>query len=347
MRSVETRFITEFNISAYSNQLTLSPLNIFYQEPNPDRWVKYDRYPRKIVRSLIRGKQRPGGVAMVAINLMKGLDKLGVPYRLNDFKHIQRYPNEIACIVGKPQVLFDREWKNPVLFGAGVYSHPVECPNLFTKYPNVKRILVPGDWVKNMFEPYYHEKVTAWPVGIDTDEWSANIKEKPTFDFLIYDKVRWEHDKYESELITPICQTLDKNSLSYQFIRYGRYEPHNLLEKLKHARAAIFLCEHETQGLAYQQILATNTPILAWDRGGYWQDPSYFPEIKYGAVSSVPYWDHRCGIKFPTIEEFEFSLYMFLNRLSSFDPRAYVLENLTLEKCAQDYIDIHNLVARN
>src|SRR6202012_2736107 len=105
-------------------------------------------------------------------------------------------PDEVACIIGKPQVLFDRKWENPVLFGAGIYSHAVECPDLFTKYPNVKKILVPGEWMRKMFEPYYHDNVLAWPVGIDTDRWSPGIKEEPKYDFLIYDKVRWEHDKY-------------------------------------------------------------------------------------------------------------------------------------------------------
>lgn len=323
----------------------MNPLNLFYSEPNPDRWFKYDRYPRKVIRRIFRGKQRPGGVAMVAINLMKGFDKLGIPYRLNDYKYIRKHPKEIACIIGKPQVLFNNKWENPVLFGAGIYSHPVDCPDLFTKYPNVKNILVPGEWIRKMFESYYHDTVLAWPVGIDTSRWSPEVKGEPKFDFLIYDKVRWEHDKYQAELIEPICKILDKRSLSYQFIRYGSYEPNELVEKLKHCKSVIFLCEHETQGLAYQQILATNTPILAWDRGGYWQDPSYYPEIKYGPVSSVPYWDETCGIKFKDVNDFGAQLDEFTNNYDSFHPRSYIEANLTLEKCAEAYLDIYNRVS--
>jgi len=323
----------------------VNTLNLFYEEPDPDRWVRYDRYLRRIIRRVVRGRQRPGGIAMVAFNLMKGLDKLGVRYRLNDYKYINKHPEEIACIIGKPNVLFEREWKNPILFGAGVYSHPVECPDLLVKYPNIKKILVAGEWMHNMFEPYYHDKTVAWPVGIDTDKWSADIKAQPKVDFLIYDKVRWEHDKYQAELIDPVCRILDSHSLSYQFIKYGSYEPGELMEKLRHAKNVIFLCEHETQGLAYQQILATNTPILAWDRGGYWQDPYYYPKIKYASVSSVPYWDDRCGIKFSGIEEFENKLKTFLSKTGNFNPRSYILENLTLEKCAQAYLDIYQRVA--
>ena len=323
---------------------TIKPLNLFYQEPDPDRWFKYDRYPRKIIRRLFRGKQRPGGVAMVAINLMKGLDKLGIPYRLNDFRYIKKNPEEIACIIGKPQVLFERQWANPILFGAGIYSHPVNCPDLFIKYPNIKKVLVPGEWMRKMFEPYYHERVLAWPVGIDAELWSPNIKAQSRFDFLIYNKVRWQNDKYQKELIEPICRKLDEHSLSYQFISYGSYKPNELVEKIKYSKAVLFLCKHETQGLAYQQILATNTPILAWDRGGYWKDPSYYPEIKFEPVSSVPYWDERCGLKFKDVEDFGEGLTNFIKKMPFFEPRKYILENLTLEKCAEDYLRIYNQI---
>lgn len=321
------------------------PINLFYQEPDPDRWFKYDRYPRRVLRKLIRGKQRPGGVAMVAINLMKGLDKLNIAYRLNDFKYIKKHPEEIACIIGKPHILFERTWENPILFGAGVYSHPVDCPDLFDKLPNIRKILVPGEWIKDMYEPFYPHKVFAWPVGIDTELWTVNIKKEPGFDFLIYDKVRWKHSKYQKELIDPICGALDKYALTYQFIRYGHYEPAELLTKIQHSKAVIFLCEHETQGLAYQQILATNTPILAWDRGGYWQDPSYYPAIQYGPVSSVPYWDDRCGLKFSGVEDFVDKLYQFLDQKDTLmNPREYILEKLTLEKCAEQYLKVYQQV---
>ncbi|MDO3627490.1 hypothetical protein [Mucilaginibacter sp. BT774] len=320
-------------------------MNLFYLEPDPDRWFKYDRYPRKLIRRILRGKERPGGVAMVAINLMKGLDLLGVPYRLNDFKYIRNHPEEIACIIGKPHVLFNHEWRNPTIFGAGVYSHPADCPELLSKYPNVKRILVPGEWIRDMFEPYYHEKVVAWPVGIDTDDWSGSIKGVPEVDFLIYDKVRWDHEKYQKTLIDPICRTLEENAQSYEFIKYGSYKPNQLKNMLRGAKAVIFLCEHETQGLAYQQILATGTPILAWERGGYWQDPSYYPGIKYQPVSAVPYWDDRCGMKFTGTADFPKQLKTFLSQISLFNPRSYITENLTLEKCARSYLDIYHLVA--
>ena len=283
----------------------------------------------------------------IAINLMRGLDKIGVPYRFNDYQYINKHPEEIACIIGKPHLLFDRKWKNPVILGAGIYSHPMECPDLFERYPMVKRFLVPGEWMREMCAPAYGDKVLAWPVGIDTEAWKPHPGEKP-FDFLIYDKIRWEHDRYDEELIRPITQLLTVHGLSHQTIKYGSYTHEELQTKLQTSKAVLFLCEHETQGLAYQQILATNTPILAWDRGGYWQDPYYYPDkVKYQPVSSVPYWDERCGVKFTGLADFEVALTQFQSNINLFEPRKYILENLTLEKCAEKYVNIVNDVKNN
>jgi hypothetical protein len=321
----------------------LKPLNLFYEEPDPDRWIKFDRYLRKLIRRLVRGKQRPGGQMMVAINLMKGLDSLGIPYRFNDYRYARKNPDELIGVIGKPHLIFEKKFKNPILFGASVYSHPVDCPNIFTDYPNLQKILVPGPWIKKKFDKCYgSEQVIAWPVGIDTHIWNNKIKVQPEIDFLIYDKVRWEHNKYEEELIQPIIETLKSKKLSHDVIRYGSYEPKELLEKVAKSKAIIFLCEHETQGIAYQQILATNTPILAWDRGGYWQDPKYYPnKVRFEPVSSVPYWDERCGEKFKQFDDFESTLNNFLLKLNAYEPQNYIQENLTLERCAKKYFEIY------
>lgn len=194
--------------------------------------------------------------------------------------------------------------------------------------------------MRNMCQPYYGDKVIAWPVGIDTVQWTPSDSTK-TFDFLIYDKIRWDKEQMKRELVEPITTVLTEHHYSFRFIRYGNYTHAELQEKLKASKAVIFLCEHETQGSAYQQILATGTPILAWDRGGYWQDPAYYPDrVKFQPVSSVPYWDERCGVKFSTAADFEEKLATFTNQLLDFRPRDYLLENLTLEKCAEKYLAI-------
>lgn len=320
-------------------------LNIFYEEPDPDRWFKYDHYLRRIIRRIIRGKARPGGVKMVALELMRGLDKIDIPYRFNDYHYARKHPNELIGVIGKPQLIFEKRFKNPILFGAGVFSHPIEAPDLFTKYPNVKKILVPGEWMREMFEPFYGDKVITWPVGINTEKWNPNIKTEPfTIDFLIYEKILWDKESKYNSVLEPIIKILSEQNFTFEIVHYGNYTHDELQDKLSRSKATIFLGEHETQGLAYQQILATNTPILAWDKGEYWLDPSYFPNrVKFKHVSSVPYWDERCGLKFNSIEYFPNALNNFNIKLAKdeFHPREYILENLTLEICAKKYLEIY------
>ena len=314
-------------------------INLFYEQPDNDRWLPLDRYPRRLIRRVVRGKRRPGGHDLVFLNLRQGLDRLGIRYRVNDYRHLRRHHGEVACVIGKPHVLEKVPSKTPVLFGAAQFSHPDEQPGFFARHQNIRKILVPGEWVRKMWEPYFGSRVSAWPVGIDTHHWIPETGEAKSVDFILYDKVRWEHNRFELELINPIVERLRDDGLTFHVFRYGAYEESEFHTHLKRARAMIFLCEHETQGIAYQQALASGVPILAWDRGGFWRDPNFYPRvIEFGPVSSVPYWDERCGIRFESAPDFASSLANFLQQRDSFDPRAYILENLTLEKCAARYL---------
>jgi hypothetical protein len=316
-------------------------LNLFYQEPDPDRWFPLDRYPRRVIRRLVRGKPQPGGQTRVFLNLCAGLDQIGIDYRVNDFYYAKRNPRELACIIGKPQVLDSIPWRNPILFGAAVFSHPLDDPNLLHRLA-VRRVLVPGGWMRRMCEPYWGNKVAAWPVGIDTEAWGLTDASLKTVDFLLYDKVRWNHNVFDTSLIQPIRDQLTERKMTFREIRYGSYREAEFHQLLKQCRAMIFLCEHETQGIAYQQALASGVPILAWDRGGFWQDPAYYPHaVQFQPVSSVPYWDERCGTKFTHADEFPSCLSEFWETYlrGGFDPRSFVLDNLTLKQCASSYLE--------
>ena len=295
------------------------------------------------MRRLVRGPAPVSGHQRVLLNLCKGLDLLGVPYRLNDYGHARAHPRETVGIIGKPCVLDEVEWRNPILFGASLFAHSLDDPDLLTRRP-VKKVLVPGEWMRKMCEPHYGERVVSWPVGIDTAEWTPPIV--PPMDgrrgFLLYDKIRWEHDRYEISLIGPIRTALKERGLLVSELRYGFYKEHDFRKLLDRCRAMVFLCEHETQGIAYQQALACGVPILALDDGGFWRDPGFYPHrVQFAPVSSVPYWDERCGVKFRGIEEFDTRLDEFLGKLNGgeFAPRDYILENLTLEQCARRYVE--------
>lgn len=315
-------------------------LNLFYREPDEDRWLPLDRYPRRLVRRILRGPRRPGGQERVFLNLCAGLDRLRIPYRKNDLLHARRHPDELCCILGKRHVLDTFPLSNPLMVGPSCHDHPIDAPDL-TRRPSVRRILVPGEWMRRMCEPFWGTHVHSWPVGIDTDHWAPPPSSPKTVDFILYNKIRWDHAEREASLLAPIRATLQERGLTFTEIKYGHYQPDQFRSLLASARAMVFVCEHETQGIAYQEALASGVPLLAWDHGGEWLDPTYHPHrVRFGPVSSVPYWDSACGEKFTDAAAFPGALDRFWNTLPSgaYRPRDYIIAHLGLESAARAFL---------
>src|SRR5713226_3237068 len=199
-------------------------LNLFYEEPpTADRWLPGDRYPRSIARRMFRGRAQPGGQMRVFLSLRAGLDRIKVPYRVNDYRYAATHTDEVVGIIGKPHLLNKVEWRNHIVFGAAVYSHPSDDPDLLRRLA-IRKVLVPGEWMREMCAPAWGDAVRAWPVGIDTDRWSPNPSQTKDIDILLYDKVRWEHERYEAALISVIKRALVDQGLTMEVIRYGFYQ---------------------------------------------------------------------------------------------------------------------------
>jgi hypothetical protein len=319
-----------------------SPLHLFYEEPDPDRWFLGDRYPRRLVRHLLRGKEEPGGVKRWFLNLQAGLDQLGVVYRLNDYRSLRRHPGAVACVIGKHHVINKIPDGHPIVYGPGIAAHPYDSD--FWDRKDIAKIIISCQWFKEMYERDLPRPIptAVWPAGVETHLWTPT-PDRPHNSILVYDKVRWRRDEYEVNLINPIIRCLRNRGYNVTHLRYGYYREENFKKLLQTSSAMVFLCEHETQGFAYLQALSCGVPILAWDRGGPWQDPSMFPlRVNYGPVTSVPYFDPQCGIKFSGIHDFDSALNSFINGVSSriFQPRDYVLKNFNLSTRAQEYLDL-------
>lgn len=316
----------------------------FVREPERDRWVAGDRFVRPLIRRIVRGPSRPGGIDKVFINLCLGLDRLGIPYEVNlPFDRLR--DDDRLGVVGRTRLAlqgYDRP--NPIVGGVALMTHPSEWPTLCEEYP-IAAYLQHSEWCRVCYVPYYGDRCRIWPVGIDTHFWAPADLGKKRFDFLIYDKIRWQRETLVPQLLDAIKLDLTSRNLTFMEIRYGHYKEEQYKDALETCRSMIFLCEHESQGLAYQECLASGVPIIAWDQG-WCLDPNRYswgqPELP---ATSVPYFDERCGVRFSGIEEFPERLTEFLDRRIVLAPRDYVLDNLTLEKCSSHYLQILDDVA--
>lgn len=317
------------------------PLYLFYDQPDEDRWFKGDRYPRAIIRRIIRGPYQPGGMMRWFLNLRAGLDQLGVDYRVNDYRGLRRRPGAWAHVVGQSLVIPRIPPGHPIIHGPAIADHPVDVD--FYGRADIRLLLISCEWFKRMYERDlpHPVRMAVWPAGIDTDRWTPPAALSPGLQVLVYDKIRWRHDEYQRSLLDPILTALRNAGASIHYLRYGAYKEQDYCALLQQVHAMVFLCEHETQGFAYLQALSSGVPILAWDRGGMWQDPRLYPQrVKFEPVESVPYFDARCGLKFKDLPAFEQQLEGFLERVRSrhYRPRDYVVENLTLAGQARSYL---------
>ena len=312
---------------------------LFYREHERDKYFKYDRYLKRIVRpfyNLTHHSRKLTGFAVSFDLMMRALVKAGWTVRVNDRGLARKNPEYPVGLVGYPCLIDGWNLPNPAILGPSLYDHPLLAPRLMEDL-RFRKYLLLAPWMYDMFHSVYGDACARWFAGIDTDEWIDTNHCEKDIDFLIYDKIRWNRDELTATLLRPIQGFLHRAGLRSYTVRYHSHDHVTYRRLLQRSRAMIFLCEHETQGLAYQEALASNVPILAWDNG-FWLDPTWkrFSIDKIPA-SSVPFFSADCGDTFRDITQFESAFSSFASRLSSFKPRKFVIESLSMKESAAIY----------
>lgn len=317
----------------------------FKKPPNKDRYIYGDRFILSIFRHILRGK-KTSGVEKVFTNLCKSFDEIGISYRKNsDFAKIKSTDQIIVFGIGK-HALEGYKQPNRLIAGIALMNHPLEWPNITTEYP-IAKYLQHSDWAKDIYTPYFGEKIAdTWFSGIDTNLWKPLEKNKKT-EILIYNKIRWDSSFWDENLRHPILDFLIENTISFKEIVYGSYKESDYQALLGECKGMIFLCEHESQGFACCEAMASGVPILAWNQG-YCLDPNFinWNDGKPLPATSIPFFDSRCGSSFIDFKDFEGKITKFLKGLNenTYNPREYILENLTLAKSGERMIEIINEV---
>jgi hypothetical protein len=320
---------------------------LFFSDFEKDRFFKNDRYLKRIVRPLYGAlfkKPTVTGYFVWLQLLVQALEQSGVEVKVNDYAAAKRDPGKPVGLVGYPHLLDTWDLPNPALLGPSLYSHPLQAPRLMED-ARFRLYILTCDWMEKLFVPYYGaERCVMWNAGIDTERWADTRGLEKDIDVLIYDKVRWNRETLEESLVQPILERLARENLRSHRIRYGNYNYAMFRDLLKRSRAMLFLCEHETQGMAYQEAMACNVPILAWENG-YWLDPDAGNYAEPVVATSVPYFSDECGARFAGAQDFEAAFTRFWEGLAGYQPRRYVQETLSFERSAGTYLRHYEALA--
>jgi hypothetical protein len=315
---------------------------LFFEDVESGDWRRHFRRGARRVLHAARGAQRMSGFEVAFGSLVESVRREGWVPIVNDYALARANPDYPVIAGGYPHILDNWTLPNPVVLGPGLFDHPSQRPNLFDD-PRFRSYIVPCEWVRELFAPRYGDRCVLWYAGIDADHWRDASTHEKDIDFLVYDKIRWARERYVPEILEPVLAELAKTGLRVEVVRYGKYERENYRNQLERAKSMVFICEHETQGLAYQEAMAMNVPILAWDNG-FWLDPQRF---QYSDVpvpgSSVPFFGPECGERFVDAVAFPGVLETFRGRLdrSEFNPRNYVERVLSFEESGNLFLKMY------
>ena len=272
------------------------------------------------------------GPKKVVYNLIASLEQEGIPYAVNEEKYKNNFLVQYdwtghvkhsnltleTCVIG-PQV-----W---------VFDNHVEE---LQKNPHYyKSIIAPSQWVKDLFVnkfSYPEDKVAVWPVGVELPD----IQREEKYDCLVYFKRR------NSRELETVISFLDSKQLTYNILEYGSYEPEQVNELASQSKFCFLLNGTESQGIAVQEIMACGTPLFVWDVEE-WLDQGEQYRVP---ATSVPFWSDECGEIFvesdPLFDDviMEETFNRFYSKLSEYNPRKYVEENLSYKQSVKTLMEI-------
>ena len=328
-----------------SQQLILGDtVLLFFGESHVAARIPRRQYPRQAAARLRRrllGQPTTTGFHVWRDLLVTALKRRGFVVRMNDYALARRNPVQPVGILGYPGILQGWDLPNPAVLGPGLYDHPLMAPRLMEDQRFFSYVLT-CDWMREEFRKVYPDaKCALWNAGIDTEYWRDLSGEQKTVDVLIYDKIRWDRDTVGAELLATVESTIDARGLTRSSIRYGKYDYRAYKRALASTRALVFLCEHETQGMAYQEALASGVPVIAWVPG-VWKDPNAqrFSDAPI-STTSVPYFDERCGTTFRNAGSFPEEFRRFWHSMAAYQPRDFVHDALSMSRSADLYLDIY------
>jgi hypothetical protein len=205
-----------------------------------------------------------------------------------------------------------------------------ECDGIMLA-PEIDLAIVAHEWMVDFYResPELARKSRACPCGVDAEFWKpmGTPKERAC---VVYWKSGDERFCEEVEAIVRSAG-LEPVRVRSRHGQHGIFTPQELRAALDRAVISVFLSTFETQGIALAEAWSMNVPTVVWDPQG---DAEWLGR-RFRSASSAPYLTPATGLAFGDIGSLKPALDRALQSLGSFQPRDWVLENMTDAVCSK------------
>ncbi len=196
----------------------------------------------------------------------------------------------------------------------------------------------PSEWVKELWNSFPFCKqinIKSLPFGVDTVAFNETKPFIERTQVFVYFKRRLSTE------LDIICKFLSNNGYEPVIFDYvKRYNETDYINCLHNAKFGVWLDAHESQGFALQEALSCNVPLLVWSVTSMNQEVgANYQDIP---AKTNSYWDSRCGESFTNIQDILSIFNKFIENINAYKPREFILENLSIEKCSEKFINLVN-----
>ena len=311
-----------------------SPLTIL-TDPMPVGQYLVPELLRGVAR-LTRNQIRPSrhslpyrGHPAVTRSLVEGLRGTGLRFNCNP-RSIAELHDTVLVLAGARTLTQAIDLKR-----SGRFTHLFAGPNIVTLptdhggllgAPEIEQVITPSSWVSELYSalcPALTGHLIEWPAGVDADAWRPRDT-RPGPAALIYTK----GEAAGQPLVEQCSRFLEAQGLETIRIHYGQYTPASYLEALQNAAIMVAFADSESQGIAWAEAWSADVPTLILR-----QDEREFGG-RLHECSSAPYLTESCGAFFAEMESFTQVFETWRANTGQFQPRQWVLDNMTDRICA-------------
>ena len=266
----------------------------------------------------------------VTRSLINGLKKNNWKFSYNNFKdHF-----DICWVLSDPKTLkhtIELQKFDKLIAGPNISVLPTDDDKILMS-DKIDLLIVPSKWVLNLYRKYTKKKISIWYAGIDENYW------KPKNNNFIQNKILIYYKRESKSLLKNTINFLQNKNFKLEIVKYGEYKIGEYKKKLQNSEFAIFINNTESQCIAQVEAWSMNVPTLIWhDKND--QENKF---RKYVETSNAPYLNEKNGAIFKNFDELEKLINNIQNKKIKYNPRKWVLKNMTDKISADKAIKIIN-----